>query len=140
MQINEKENENYYPDKTYQNHAGSGTIKTVSKIKPKRKQPSNFSFGNSTVKTTGSEQIVIRQCYNRALISVRKRKTGYLIVVTRQPNTTEESHVLAKELQKEMNEELKSNDYFVNDDNGFQAWFSKKEEVLKNNGFHKLKD
>lgn len=137
MKKSAKQTENYCPDKTYQNHAGSGTIKT-SKSNSKRNESSIFALGKSNKEEVKAKK-EIKQCYNRALISVRKRKTGYLIVVTRQPNTTLESYALAKQLQSEMNEELKANDYFVDDYDDFTKWFNEKEIILKDNGFHKLK-
>lgn len=94
MKKSTKKLENYYPDRTYQNHAGSGTII----IKKKAEE----EIMHDVIITAKDE---IGQCFNHALLSFRKISNGY-IVVTRQPETTEIAYNLAKQLQSEMREEI----------------------------------
>lgn len=128
MKKSTKQLENYYLDRTYQNHAGRGTII----IKKKAEE----EIMHDVIVTAKDE---IGQCFNHALLSFRKTRKGYIVVVTRQPETTEIAYNLAKQLQSEMREELKANNYFVDNYDGFAKWFAEKEKVLKDNGFHKLK-
>ncbi len=119
--------ENYYPDRTYKNSAKNGTIKEKSgaiSYKPKR-----FVRKQKTGRS-----------YIKALFSTRWTTNGATIVITRQPDTTNESYILAKQLKVEMTNELVENNRFVNNYDEFMAWFSEKEEILKDNNFHKLKD
>lgn len=135
MGKNLKEFENYCSDRTYQNNAGSGTIR-VKKISEKIKIKNN----RFKSKTTTSKLNSRGQSFNHALISTRRTKDGYKIIVTRQLNTSNEAFGLAKKFQIELMKELGNNNYFVNDDDNFKKWFTEKEEILKNNNFHKLKD
>ena len=139
MRKNLKVSEIYYPDRSYKNSAGNGKIVSVlSSIKTtdlfigvqtKRKS----SFSKVKTKTKGKS-------YINALISTRRTKYGYFIVVTRQSNTTDEAYALAKKLQVELTEELLKHNRFKNDYDAFSEWFASKENILKDNGFHKLKD
>lgn len=138
MQNIMKQNENYCLDKTYKNGAGNGTIK----IKPKK-----ITKANIVVKNEGAdlddENFLKKQRKKKSLVnalfSTRLTKNGYVIVVTKQPNTSEESYELALKLKNEMQKELLEHNRFKNDYNGFMKWFSEKEIILKDNGFHKLK-
>ena len=119
----------YYPDRTYSNNAGKGTIRVKSKsLKLQNdKKPNIIYFKNN------------KQCFNHSLISTRKTKYGYSIIVVRQLETSNKSYNLAKNFQTQAKEELRKNNYFLNDYDGFLEWFSEKEKVLKENGFHKLR-
>lgn len=134
MQNNSKKIENYYPNRTYENHAGAGTI--LVKKKAEVSDGGVLVINDETV----SAEEKIGQCFNRASVSTRKVKKGYVVVVTRQPGTTEEAYELAKQFQAEAKAELEAHDCYADDFDGFTSWFSEKEIVLKDNGFHKLKD
>ena len=126
----------YYPDRTYKNSAGNGTIKsTQSKLKKNIIK----SKEDDIVKKTILSKRHKHKNYINALISTRKTKYGYSIIVVRQPETSDEAYLLAKQLQKEMVEELIENNRFLNDYDGFLSWFAKKEIILKENCFRKLK-
>ena len=131
MQINPEGN--YYPDRTYSNNAGRGVIKVK---KNETKNIAKFKEKGSIYKTNSKCN---RQCFIRSLISTRKISIGYIVVVIRQPKTANDSYALAKEFQVQAKEELRKNNYFLNDYDGFLNWFEEKEKVLKENGFHKLK-
>ncbi len=130
MQTNKKKN--YYLDRTYSNNAGSGTIKTKSKDNSKRSGENAYITASKSTKSN--------QCFNHSLISTRKTSNGYTIVVIRQPITTNKSYNLAKQFQSQARKELKIHNYFLNDYNSFLKWFAEKENTLKDNGFHKIKD
>lgn len=139
MQNIMKQNENYCLDKTYKNDAGNGTIKIVSKKKSSAKAVV-VSDAENVLNLVKPEKEHKKKSLVNALFSTRLTKNGYVIVVTRQPNTSEESYELALKLKSEMQIELLANNRFKNDYKGFSKWFVEKEKVLKDNGFHELKD
>ena len=139
MQNIMKSNENYCLDKTYKNGAGNGTIKIVSK-KKSSVETVVVSDDENVLNLIKPEKERKKKSLVNALFSTRLTKNGYVIVVTRQPNTSEKSYELALKLKSEMQIELLTNNRFKNDYEGFSKWFTEKEQVLKNNGFHELKD
>lgn len=99
MQNIMKQNENYCLDKTYKNGAGNGTIK----IKPKKITKANIVIKNEGA-DLDDENFLKKQRKKKSLVnalfSTRLTKNGYVIVVTKQPNTSEESYELALKLKK----------------------------------------
>ena len=135
MQKNLKKNENYCPDRTYGNNAKRGAIKMVAKTntKIKRFNDSEVAYVAKVVKTKKGYSFV------KDLLSTRWTSRGAEIVVTKQPNTSEEAYMLAKQLQSKLAEELIKHNRFINNYDEFLKWFAEKEEILKDNGFHKRK-
>lgn len=135
MQRNSRKCENFYPDRTYANNAKRGTIVLNSKAstKPKRHNASEIGYVAKTKQNNKGLSFV------KDLLSTRWTSKGAEIVVTKQQNTSEEAYVLAKRLQVELTNELIKNHRFVNDYDDFLNWFVEKEQILKDNGFHKKK-
>lgn len=121
--------ENYYPDRTYKNSAKNGTIR----ISKKRERILQDEPNQKSKKKKHGKSFI------NALLSTRWTTNGATIVVVRQKDTSQEAYNLAKQLQKEMVEELIENNRFVNDYDSFVSWFNAKEKILRDNNFHKLK-
>ena len=125
--------ENLFPDRSYKNSAGNGIIKTEAKSSNK---PKIIHLHDETV----SSEIKKGESFIKALLTFRWTIKGGIIVVTRQKDTTDESFVLTTNLKKQMQKDLLENNRFVGDFNGFINWINAQIELLKENGFHELKD
>ena len=133
MQKKLKKTENYFVDRTYHDNAGNGTIEIVTKneaISKGKKRVKSKSVKPSLKKSTS---------FVSALISFRWTISGGVIVLTRQPDTSDETYKLAKSLKQEMQKDLLKNNRFVNDFEAFKVWIGKQITFLKQNGFHDLK-
>lgn len=125
--------ENLFPDRSYKNSAGNGTIKTKAKSSNK---PKIIHLHDETV----SSEIKKGESFIKALLTFRWTIKGGVIVLTRQKDTTNESFTLAAKLKRQMQNDLLKNNRFVNDFDGFSAWINVQINMLKENGFHELKD
>lgn len=125
--------EDLFPDRSYKNSAGNGTIKTKAKNLNK---PKIIHLHDETV----SSEIKKSESFIKALLTFRWTVKGGVIVVTRQKDTTDKSFVLAVNLKRQMQKDLLKNNRFVGDFDGFINWINVQIGLLKANGFHELKD
>ena len=119
MQKNLKKSENYFVDRTYHDNAGNGTINVSSKnntMGVKGKKRAKSKRAKPLLKKSAS--------FITALISFRWTVSGGVIVLTRQPSTSDEAYKLAKKLKLEMQKDLLKHDRFFNDFGAFKNWIA----------------